>query len=71
MGCGVRNEERPLASGRTTEEGEELPEAFAVNGKGLPLKLFTLRQKLYRKAKREPKVRFHALHDRIYQARRA
>ena len=37
----------------TTEEPSDLPEVFKIYKAGLPVKVFLLRQKLYRKSKQE------------------
>ena len=60
-----------LPQGATTEDAQppddRLPayEPYATNRHGLSRKVWQLQQKLYAKAKREPKFCFEARYDRV------
>jgi RNA-directed DNA polymerase len=58
---------RPITEQLEFWETEDIWQSAGVKGIRLPVKLSSLRQKLYQKAKLEPKFRFYVLYDRIYR----
>jgi len=65
--CVFKKEAFLLSEKNSTEQEPSVPLSFAVNGLGLPEAVFMLRNRLYIKAKQEPKFRFYTLYDRIYR----
>ena len=60
-------DKRPITEQLEFWETEDIWQSAGVKGIRLPVKLSSLRQKLYQKAKLEPKFRFYVLYDRIYR----
>lgn len=58
---------RPVTEQLQFWETEDIWQGAGVKGIQVPRKLSSLRQKLYQKAKMEPKFRFYVLYDRIYR----
>jgi len=62
-----RLDKRPITEQLTIWESVDVWQGAHVRKIRLPEKLTALRQKLYQKAKLEPKFRFYVLYDRIYR----
>jgi len=60
-------DKRPATEQPEFWETEDIWSGAGVKGIRLPVKLSSLRQKLYQKAKLEPKFRFYVLYDRIFR----